>query len=113
MTRRLARRVGAGAALLLAILVATPASPAGAEPTITIADPKDKQVLDSSTLTVRVSAPADLVYRAKEITWSVGGKTGNDPWLPLAGAGMLFVALGVRRRVAAAQPARTDERVSR
>lgn len=40
-------------------------------------------------------------------------KTGNDPWLPLAGAGMLFVALGVRRRVAAAKPARTDERVSR
>lgn len=39
-------------------------------------------------------------------------KTGNDPWLPLAGAGMLFVALGVRRRVTAAKPARTDERVS-
>jgi hypothetical protein len=41
-------------------------------------------------------------------------KTGNDPWLPLAGAGMLFIALGVRRRLtAAAQPARTDDRVSR
>jgi hypothetical protein len=75
--RRLARRAGAGAALLLALLLATPASPAGAEPTLTIIDPKDKQVLDKATFTVRVSAPADLVYRAKEITWAVGGKTGK------------------------------------
>jgi hypothetical protein len=40
-------------------------------------------------------------------------KTGNDPWLPLTGAGLLLVALGIRRRVTAAQPARTQERVSR
>ena len=40
-------------------------------------------------------------------------KTGNDPWLPLAGAGLLFVALGIRRRVTAAQPVRIDERVGR
>ena len=40
-------------------------------------------------------------------------KTRNDPWLPLTGAGLLLVALAVRRRVVAAQPARTDERVSR
>lgn len=40
-------------------------------------------------------------------------KTGNDPWLPLTGAGLLLVALGIRRRVVAAQPARTDEKVSR
>jgi len=40
-------------------------------------------------------------------------KTGNDPWLPLAGAGLLMLALGIRRRIVAAQPARTDERVSR
>jgi hypothetical protein len=40
-------------------------------------------------------------------------KTGNDPWLPLTGAGLLLVALGIRRRVTAAQPARTEERVSR
>ncbi len=39
-------------------------------------------------------------------------KTGNDPWLPLAGAGLLVMALGIRRRVLAAQPARIDERVS-
>jgi hypothetical protein len=40
-------------------------------------------------------------------------KTGNDPWLPLAGAGLLALALGIRRRVVAAQPVRVDERVSR
>ncbi len=40
-------------------------------------------------------------------------KTGNDPWLPLTGAGLLMVALGIRRRVLAAQPARINDRVSR
>jgi hypothetical protein len=40
-------------------------------------------------------------------------KTGNDPWLPLTGAGLLMVALGIRRRVTAARPVRTNERVSR
>ena len=40
-------------------------------------------------------------------------KTGNDPWLPLTGAALLAIAIGIRRRVLAAQPARTDERVSR
>ncbi len=61
----------------MALLVVAPASPAGAEPTLTIVDPQDKQVLDKATFTVRVSAPADLVYRAREITWAVGGKTGK------------------------------------
>ena len=40
-------------------------------------------------------------------------KTGNDPWVPLTGAGLLMIALGIRRRVTAARPVRTDERVSR
>ena len=40
-------------------------------------------------------------------------KTGNDPWLPLTGAGLLMVALGIRRRVAAVRPVGTEERVSR
>lgn len=40
-------------------------------------------------------------------------KTGNDPWLPLAGAGLLLVALTIRRRVVAAQPVRTADRVNR
>ena len=40
-------------------------------------------------------------------------KTGNDAWLPLAGAGLLLAAMGIRRRVVAAQPARVGDRVSR
>lgn len=40
-------------------------------------------------------------------------KTGNDPWLPLTGAGLLMVALGIRRRVTAVRPVGTEERVSR
>jgi len=39
-------------------------------------------------------------------------KTGNDPWLPMAGAGMLLAALGIRRRLVAAHPAATGDRVS-
>jgi hypothetical protein len=39
-------------------------------------------------------------------------KTGNSPWLPLTGAGLLVAALGIRRRLVAARPARTTERVS-
>ena len=39
-------------------------------------------------------------------------KTGNDPWLPLTGAGLLVAALGIRRRLVAARPVRTSERVS-
>jgi hypothetical protein len=40
-------------------------------------------------------------------------KTGNDAWLPMAGAGLLLAALGIRRRLAVAQPDGTKERVSR
>ncbi len=39
-------------------------------------------------------------------------KTGGDPWLPMTGAGLLVLALGIRRRLVAAQPARTNDRVS-
>jgi hypothetical protein len=39
-------------------------------------------------------------------------KTGNSPWLPLTGAGLLVAALGIRRRLLAARPVRTSERVS-
>ena len=40
-------------------------------------------------------------------------KTGNDAWLPMAGAGLLLAALGIRRRLVAAQPVLTEERVSK
>jgi len=55
-----------------------------------------------------------LVSQQQEVTpVPTLARTGNDPWLPLTGAGLLMVALGIRRRVLAAQPARTDDRVSR
>jgi hypothetical protein len=62
-----------------------------------------------------VGGQTRLVSQQQQVTPVVPAlaKTGNDPWLPLAGAGLLFAALGIRRRVTAAQPARTDERVNR
>ena len=39
-------------------------------------------------------------------------KTGNDAWLPMAGAGLLLAAIGIRRRLVAAEPAPISERVS-
>lgn len=39
-------------------------------------------------------------------------KTGNDPWVPLTGATLLLAAVVIRRRVVAARPARTNERVN-
>ena len=55
-----------------------------------------------------------LVSQQQEVTpVPTLARTGNDPWLPLTGAGLLMVALGIRRRVLAAQPARTDDRASR
>ncbi|MGI8984278.1 MAG: hypothetical protein ACR2HM_07060 [Acidimicrobiales bacterium] len=56
-----------------------------------------------------------LVSQQQQVTPVVPAlaKTGNDPWLPLAGAGLLFLALGIRRRVTAAQPVRTDARVGK
>jgi hypothetical protein len=56
-----------------------------------------------------------LVSQQQQVTPVVPAlaKTGNDPWLPLTGAGLLFVALGIRRRVTAAKPVRIDDRVGR
>ena len=39
-------------------------------------------------------------------------KTGNDPWVPMTGAGLLMMALLIRRRLLAARPVRTQERVN-
>ena len=62
-----------------------------------------------------VGGQTRLVSQQQQVTPVVPAlaKTGNDPWLPLTGAGLLFVALGIRRRITAAQPARVDERVGR
>jgi hypothetical protein len=61
-----------------------------------------------------VGGQTRLVSQQQQVTPVVPAlaKTGNDPWLPLAGAALLFAALGIRRRVTAAQPIRTDERVN-
>jgi LPXTG-motif cell wall-anchored protein len=40
-------------------------------------------------------------------------KTGNDAWLPMAGAALLLAAVGIRRRLVAAQPASIQEPVTR
>jgi len=40
-------------------------------------------------------------------------RTGNDPWMPLTGAGLLLVALMIRRRLVAAQPVRGTDPVNR
>ena len=40
-------------------------------------------------------------------------KTGNEPWLPLTGAGLLALSLSLRRRLVAARPGPTTERVSK
>jgi hypothetical protein len=56
-----------------------------------------------------------LVSQQQQVTPVVPtlAKTGNDPWLPLTGAGLLFAALVIRRRTTAAKPVRIDERVGR
>jgi len=40
-------------------------------------------------------------------------RTGNDPWMPLTGAGLLLAALVIRRRLVAAQPVRNSDAVNK
>ncbi len=40
-------------------------------------------------------------------------RTGNDPWMPLTGAGLLLAALVIRRRLVAAQPVRSSNPVNK
>lgn len=72
---RLGRRSGAAAALLLGLLVATPASPAGAEeggPAISIDSPRAEPPLESASVTVSGSATAATLYRMRDITVTAG-----------------------------------------
>lgn len=74
----LGRRSGAAAALLLGILVAAPAAPAGAEdggPAITIDSPRAEPPLESASVTVSGSASAAALYRMKDVTLTMGGET--------------------------------------
>lgn len=40
-------------------------------------------------------------------------RTGNDPWMPLTGAGLLLAALVIRRRLVAAEPVRSSDPVNK
>ena len=75
---RLGRRSGAVAALLLSVLVATPAPPAGAEeggPAITIDSPRAEPPLESASVTVSGSASSATLYRMKDVTLTIGSET--------------------------------------
>jgi len=61
-----------------------------------------------------VGGQARLVSQQQAVTpLPALAKTGNDPWVPLTGAGLLLLALTIRRRIVAAQPARSSEPVNR
>ncbi len=75
---RLGRRSGAAAVLLLGILVATPASPAGAEeggPAITIDSPRAEPPLESGSVTVSGNARSATLYQMKDVTLTIGSET--------------------------------------
>ena len=72
---RLGRRSGAAAALLLSLLVATPASPAGAEeggPEITIDSPGATTPLETATVTVSGKASSMALYGMRDVTLTAG-----------------------------------------
>ena len=74
---RLGRCSGAAAALLLSVLVASPASPAGAEeggPAITLDSPRAEPPLESASVTVSGSATSASLYRMKDVTLTIGGE---------------------------------------
>ena len=74
---RLGRRSGAAAALLLSVLVATPASPAGAQEAagITIDSPRTEPPLDSASVTVSGSARSATLYQVRDVTLTIGSET--------------------------------------
>ena len=74
---RLGRRSGAAAALLLGLLVATPASPAGAQEAaaITIDSPRAEPPLESASVTVSGSARSATLYRVRDVTLTIGSET--------------------------------------
>ena len=77
VTARLGRRSGAAAALLLGLLVATPASPAGAQEaaSITIDSPRAEPPLESASVTVSGSARPSTLYRVRDVTLTIGSET--------------------------------------
>ena len=76
MTRSLGRRSGA-VLVLTALFGVIPASPAGAEPVITIDQPRDAQTVETASVTftgkVTNNAP---VMAVKDVTLSLGEQAG-------------------------------------
>jgi hypothetical protein len=62
-----------------------------------------------------VGGQARLVSQQQAVTpvQPALAKTGNDPWPPLLGAGLLLVAFTIRRRLVAARPVKISEPVNR
>lgn len=64
------------------MLVATPASPAGAEeggPVITIDSPRTEPPLESASVTISGSAKSAALHRMKDVTLTIGGETRTKP----------------------------------
>ena len=76
MSTRLRRRTGAGTALVLAILVAAPASPAAAEAVITIDSPRADTPLESASVTVSGKAESTnpVLNFVKRVTLTIKDK---------------------------------------
>jgi hypothetical protein len=76
MTARLGRRSGAAAALFTAWLALGPAAPAGAAPVITIDQPGDGQILDTSSVTVSGKVDeSSALNHLTDVTLTIGDKT--------------------------------------
>lgn len=81
MTPGLGRRAGAAAAILFAFVVLGPASPAGADPVITIDKPAAAATLESAAVTISGSTTASstlldpLAPMKQQVTVTLGGKT--------------------------------------
>lgn len=73
MRSRLGRRTGAATALVLATLVAGPASPAAAEAVITIDSPRADPPLESASVTVsgKAESAAPLINMVKRVTLTI------------------------------------------
>ncbi len=75
----LGRRAGAAAALILAVLLCTPASPAGADPVVKVDKPAADATLDNASVTIAGTATAsdsllDGLVTIKRVTLTLDGK---------------------------------------
>ena len=89
MTRSLGRRAGAVVLLTTALFAVLPASPAAAEPVISVEQPRDGQTYESATVSFsgRVTNNSPL-HNVKRVTLAAAGETKtidcNDPACPFS-----------------------------